>query len=241
MLNNDTDHAAALTAIGRVHSPFKEKFAVPRQPGIVTAARGRIELLGPYANPETVRGIEQFSHLWLLFQFHQTQAQGWTPLVRPPRLGGNKKIGVFATRSTFRPNAIGMSVVTLEGVQVSNNRAQLDIGGLDLVDGTPILDIKPYIPYSDALPEAVGGFAPAAPDTGMQVSFSPAATAAIARHGSDYPQLALLIEQVLQQDPRPAYKKNKPGRQEYGVRLYAFNVTWQVEGNHSLVTAITPA
>lgn len=234
-----TPDAPSLTPVGIIESPFKEKFAIPRQPGIVSAAKGRVVLQSPFDHPDTVRGIDQFSHLWLIFEFHQTKAQGWTRLVRPPRLGGNKKIGVFATRSTFRPNAIGMSVVKLDNVEIQGGKVALAISGMDLVDGTPILDIKPYIPYSDAIVDAEGGYAQESPETDMQVSFSTTATRVLQQHYQDYPQLTQLIEQLLLQDPRPAYKRNKPGQQHYGVKLYEFDVAWQVEGNHSLVTDIT--
>ena len=150
--------------IGTIDSPYKEKFAIPRQPGIVTAAQGQLRLTGTANNAELVRGLEQFSHIWLLFVFHGTQAQGWKPLVRPPRLGGNKKLGVLATRSTFRPNPIGMSVVKLDRIEQQNlahNKSQvtLHISGLDLLDGTPIIDIKPYVPYADIIEGAEGGYA----------------------------------------------------------------------------------
>ncbi|NQY65973.1 MAG: tRNA (N6-threonylcarbamoyladenosine(37)-N6)-methyltransferase TrmO [Alteromonadaceae bacterium] len=135
--------------IGKVHSPYKEKFAIPRQPGLASCAKGVIELIDQANNIDLVRGLEQFSHLWVLFIFHATQQQGWKPLVRPPRLGGNKKMGVLATRSTFRPNPIGMSVVKLDKVSVENNKVLIHISGLDLLDQTPVIDIKPYLAYSD--------------------------------------------------------------------------------------------
>jgi len=223
--------------IGFVQSPFKEKFAIPRQPRLASAALGIIRLCAPYNHPDTIRDIEQFSHLWIIFRFHQTAEQGWRPLVRPPRLGGNKKTGVFATRSTFRPNSIGMSAVKLERVIIENNQAALEVSGIDLLDGTPVLDIKPYIPYSDAI-DANGGFAESAPQVNMEIEFSEQAQLMIAKQ-SQYPALSQLIEQVLQQDPRPAYKRSTNQLQQYGVRLYDFNIKWQVSGCHTLVTEIT--
>jgi tRNA (adenine37-N6)-methyltransferase len=142
----------AFTPIGIVHSPFKEKFGVPRQPGIATAARATLELLPPYDREEALEGLSGFSHVWLVFVFHATAAQGWQPSVRPPRLGGNVRVGVFASRSMFRPNPIGLSVVELEGYGREDGRLVLHVKGADLIDGTPVLDIKPYIPTRTASP-----------------------------------------------------------------------------------------
>ena len=236
-LANSTSDQYSLTAIGYVESPFKEKFAIPRQPRLASAAKGIIKLVAPFNHPDAVRDIEQFSHLWLIFRFHQTAVQGWNPLVRPPRLGGNKKTGVFATRSTFRPNSIGMSAVKLERVIINQHQAQLEVSGIDLLDGTPILDIKPYIPYSDAI-AADAGFAAEPPATEMTIEFSDQVLAFITQQ-QQYPALLTLITQVLAQDPRPAYKKNSTEIQQYGVRLYDFNIQWQVSSNSTLVTAIT--
>jgi len=143
-----------VTPIGFVQSCFKEKFATPRQPGLADAAKGVIELIPPFNLPESVEGLEDCSHIWLQFVFHECMNQGWKPKVRPPRLGGNKKMGVFATRATHRPNALGLSVVKLDGIECTDDQVRLHISGLDLIDGTPILDIKPYIPYSDAIENA---------------------------------------------------------------------------------------
>lgn len=217
-----------LNPIGVVSSPYKEKFAIPRQPGLVNAAKGTIELLGLTNNADSVRELEQFSHLWLLFVFHGTQEQGWKPLVRPPRLGGNKKIGVLATRSTFRPNPIGMSVVKLDEIAISENKVTLYISGIDLLDKTPIIDIKPYIPYSDAIPNAYAGFAQEQPKKDLAVIFSIEAQQALAKLKCDLPELTLLIEQVLAQDPRPAYKQNKADEKIYGMNLHDINIQWKM-------------
>ena len=186
-----------------------------------------------------MRGIEEFSHLWLLFRFHETADKGYSPLVRPPRLGGNARKGVFATRATFRPNAIGMSAVELLGVNYQHGQLSLRLGGIDLLDGTPIIDIKPYLPYSDAMMDASAGFADTRPHTQMSVSFSEQAQSVI--DNSD-PALVLerFITQVLQQDPRPAYKKSQAGVQHYGMTLYDFNIRWQVDGEHNHVLEICP-
>jgi tRNA-Thr(GGU) m(6)t(6)A37 methyltransferase TsaA len=225
-------------AIGVIHSPYAQKFAVPRQPGLVRAARASIELVGAAAHPDSVRGLAQFSHLWVMFVFHQTQAQGWKPLVRPPRLGGNKKLGVFATRSTFRPNPIGLSVVELEAVRVDGERMFIDVIGGDWVDQTPVLDIKPYVPYADAISNAHGGFAQTSPAT-LPTVFSAEATAQIEVLSAKYPQLRLLIEQVLAQDPRPAYQNNSHDTDKtYGMTLYDVNIRWQVVNQQNHVISV---
>ncbi len=230
-------NAYQFNAIGFIQSPYKQKFAIPRQPGLIPEASGRLILTAPYADEAIVRGIEAFSHLWLVFVFHETADKGWSPLVRPPRLGGNAKKGVFATRATFRPNPIGLSVVKLDGVTREKGQLQLMISGLDLLDGTPILDIKPYLPYSDALPEANGGFADAAPHSTMTVSMSEQAIA-FCQQQQQYPHLYTFIEKVLKQDPRPPYKKQRAGAQHYGMTLYEYNIKWIVDGEHNHVTEI---
>jgi tRNA-Thr(GGU) m(6)t(6)A37 methyltransferase TsaA len=227
-MQEQPDNQITFNYIGRVNSPYKEKFAIPRQPGLVSAARGSITFLSTANNEELVRGIEQFSHLWLMFVFHGTQQQGWKPLVRPPRLGGNKKLGVLATRSTFRPNPIGMSVVKLENVEFSNKQVIINISGLDLLDQTPILDIKPYIPYSDNIDCAQAGFAQVEPEKLLNVIFSNQAKKDIMNHQKEHTDLSTFIEQVLSQDPRPAYKKKKIDEKIYGMSLYNLNILWKV-------------
>ncbi|MBY8222961.1 tRNA (N6-threonylcarbamoyladenosine(37)-N6)-methyltransferase TrmO [Vibrio fluvialis] len=222
--------------IAVIESPYKEKFAVPRQPRLVPSATARVKLLGESNCPEAVRGIEQFSHLWLLFLFDQNLQAGWKPTVRPPRLGGNERIGVLASRSTFRPNGIGMSAVELHGVSKQGDQIYLDLGSVDLVDGTPIIDIKPYIPYSDSIADAQGGYAEAEPEQ-AEVAFSAAALETLQRLPNGQVQQAVIGE-VLAQDPRPAYKKNKPDMKEYAVNLYDLNVKFMVNGNLVTVTAI---
>ncbi|RJG47625.1 tRNA (N6-threonylcarbamoyladenosine(37)-N6)-methyltransferase TrmO [Motilimonas pumila] len=226
-----------LDPIARVRSPYKEKFAIPRQPGLVTAAKGRIEFLAGYQNDEMLQGIEQFSHLWLIFVFHHTQEQGWKPSVRPPRLGGNAKMGVLASRSTFRPNPIGLSVVKLENVIRLDKDVSLEISGMDLVDGTPLLDIKPYLPYADSLPDAQAGYAQQEPDVELDVVFTQNAQAQLSAL-SGQAELQTLIEQVLAQDPRPAYRKGKPDAKQYGVKLAEFNVCFMVINSQCQVTDI---
>ncbi|MGB5855898.1 MAG: tRNA (N6-threonylcarbamoyladenosine(37)-N6)-methyltransferase TrmO [Oceanisphaera sp.] len=225
-----------LDTIGIIRSPYKEKFAVPRQPGLVSTATARLEMLAPYNEPSAFRGLAEFSHLWLMFVFHQTQDKGWNPTVRPPRLGGNERVGVFATRSTFRPNPLGLSVVRLLDMCKDGNKVWLELGGVDLVDGTPIVDIKPYLPWVDSVPGAHGGFAPTPPDLSMEVRFTPAAELACAR--SHIADLQLFITEVLMQDPRPAYKRKQEEWQQYGVRLYDYNVRFEVFGQLTRVLSI---
>jgi tRNA-Thr(GGU) m(6)t(6)A37 methyltransferase TsaA len=213
--------------IGIIHSPFKEKFGIPRQPGLVPEARGVLELLPPCNRPETVSGLEGYSHLWLQFVFHQALREEWQPTVRPPRLGGNRRVGVFASRAPFRPNPIGLSVVTLERVIADQTGVRLELSGIDLVDGTPVLDIKPYVPYVDSIPDARSGFAPAAPAPTLPVRFSEKAEQQL-RERPDGAELRTLIIRLLELDPRPAYQEEAAERL-YGFRLYDFDLRWRVE------------
>ena len=214
--------------IGVIRSPYKEKFAVPRQPGLVKSGGGELHLIAPYNQADAVRGLEAFSHLWLLFIFHQTMDGGWRPTVRPPRLGGNARMGVFATRSTFRPNPIGMSLVELKGIRCQGEQVILDLGSLDLVDGTPVVDIKPYLPFAESLPEAKASYAQQAPQATMSVSFTPELAERLPQLEQRYPHLRQFIVEVLAQDPRPAYRQQEEAGKEYAVWLFDFNVRWRV-------------
>ncbi|WP_196138771.1 tRNA (N6-threonylcarbamoyladenosine(37)-N6)-methyltransferase TrmO [Aliikangiella sp. G2MR2-5] len=225
--------------IGIIKSPFKQKFAIPRQPGLAPHAIGELVFSPPFDQIEMLAGLEDFSHLWISFVFHQTLEQGWSPRVRPPRLGGNKKVGVFATRSTFRPNPIGLSVVKLLKIEQTKNQLLLKLGGIDLLDGTPVLDIKPYIPYADSLSGASAGFANDKPPALMTVKFSAQAQSFCEQSKSEHPFLMELIDEVLAQDPRPAYRKNKKDEKEYAVQLYSLDIHWLVTDNTQiLVTSI---
>ena len=217
-----------ISQIGVIHSCYKGKFGVPRQPGLVPLAGGVIELSEEYAEAAAVRGLAQFSHIWVIFLFHQTLSVPWKPTVRPPRLGGNQRMGVFASRSPFRPNHLGLSVVALQRVETSQGRVCLHVNGLDVVDGTPVVDIKPYLPYVDAIPEAVGGYADQSPDEVLRVEFSPLAQQQCQDVSERYPQLENLIEQVLVLDPRPAYSEANDAQKVYGMKLYEFDVKWVV-------------
>ncbi|MFC1237325.1 tRNA (N6-threonylcarbamoyladenosine(37)-N6)-methyltransferase TrmO [Vibrio sp. F74] len=225
-----------LEPIGIIHTPYKEKFAVPRQPRLAPSATARIQLSGQSNSPEAVRGIEQFSHIWLLFMFDQNLHAGWTPTVRPPRLGGNERVGVFSSRSPFRPNGIGMSAVELKGVKQEEGQIWIELGSVDLVDGTPIIDIKPYIPYSDSVFDANGGFAQTEPKL-LKVVFSSLADQQIGFHANKE-QVRAVINEVLSQDPRPAYKKNQIDSKEYAANLFDLNVKFKVNDELVIVTAI---
>jgi len=214
--------------IGIIHSCFTEKFGIPRQPGLVPAARASLEMLPPYDRDEAFRGLKDFSHLWIVFVFHGIDARKWQPTVRPPRLGGNTRIGVFATRSGFRPNPIGMSSVVLESVRRDHGKMVLDLSGIDIMDQTPVLDIKPYLPYADIIPEAVGGFAVDPPRSSLSIEFTAQALQACTLLEQTYPGFCDLVDQVLRADPRPAYIDKRSAGTEFGVWLYDINVRWRV-------------
>ncbi|WP_263080298.1 tRNA (N6-threonylcarbamoyladenosine(37)-N6)-methyltransferase TrmO [Endozoicomonas sp. Mp262] len=221
--------------VGVIHSCYRQKFGIPRQPGIVTAAEAELELLPPYNQENLIRGIEGFSHIWVHFIFHQTMNEGWRPTIRPPRLGGKQRMGVFATRSTHRPNPIGMSVVELKGIRSGNGKVILELGAADLLDSTPVIDIKPYLPYADAIPKAMGGFAPL-PVTLAEVKFSEQARKKCETYQQRTGrQLITLIEQILGQDPRPAYLGETTHRR-HGTALWDINVVWESRGDYFLVT-----
>ncbi len=210
-----------VSPVGFVHSCFKEKFAIPRQPQLAPAARGVLELVAPYDQGDAVQGLEQVSHIWLLFVFHQALEDKPRLKVRPPRLGGNKSIGVFATRATHRPNGMGQSVVKLDKVEAG----RLFISGIDLLDGTPILDIKPYVPYADIIDSASNSMA-SAPPVLIPVHWTDSALQQAHSHALRLQEpLVALIEQCLAQDPRPAYQTPTAER-EYGAGFWDVDVRW---------------
>ena len=207
--------------IARIRTELPEKFGVPRQSGLVPQLRGRVIFEPEYRNPDAVRGLEDFSHIWLIWQFSQAVREGWSPTVRPPRLGGNRRMGVFATRSPFRPNNLGLSCVQLLGVEHTQEYGTvLRVGGADLMDGTPIFDIKPYIPYGDCKPEATGGFTDRTGDFLLQVEFPPAL---LEKLPEDKRQAAI---GVLSHDPRPTYQRS-PER-VYGLSFAGCNIRFTV-------------
>lgn len=211
----------SVSPIGFMRSCFKEKFAIPRQPQLAPAARGVLELVAPFDQGDAVQGLEQVSHVWLLFLFHQALEDKPRLKVRPPRLGGNQSMGVFATRATHRPNGIGQSVVKLDKVEAG----RLWLSGIDLLDGTPVLDVKPYVPYADVIADARNGMAAAAPEL-ILVQWGDAALAQAREHGVRLEEpLIELIEQCLAQDPRPAYQTPTPERR-YGAQFWDLDVRW---------------
>lgn len=220
--------------IAHIQSDFKEKFGIPRQSGLVRELRAQVVFEPEFRNPDALRGLEGFSHLWLIWQFSLAQRESWSPTVRPPRLGGNTRMGVFATRSPFRPNPIGLSCVRLERIfQDPSLGPMLEVSGADLLDGTPIYDIKPYLPYADCRPEALGGFAAAAPESDLKVCFPEALLARVPTEKRD----ALLG--VLAQDPRPSYHDD-PTR-SYGMRFAGLEIRFRVEAGVLTVLSLEQA
>ena len=221
----------SMTPIAHIHSDFAEKFGVPRQSGLVEELEADIVFEPAYQNPDALRGLEDFSHIWLIWVFDRAIRDTWSPTVRPPRLGGNTRMGVFATRSPYRPNPIGLSSVRLEKIRWEGPEGPaLYVAGADLMSGTPILDIKPYLAYTDSHPEASGGFS--AGEARLEVAVSNA-------------QLSLIPEEkrtgllaVLAQDPRPGYQKD-PGR-VYGMEFAGFTIRFTVSGVQLRVLQITP-
>lgn len=211
-----------MKVIGHIHTEFPTKFGIPRQSGIITSLQGTIVFEPEYRNPEAIRGLEEFSHLWLIWEFSEAKRDTWSPTVRPPRLGGNVRKGVFATRSPFRPNPIGLSSVKLERIEMDAKLGPvLHVSGADLMDGTPIFDIKPYIVYTDSHPDAVSGFAPQAADTLLQVDIPEELLNKIPEN-----QQESLIA-VLAHDPRPQYQDD-PER-VYGMAFSQYEVRFKVK------------
>ncbi len=218
--------------IARVRNDFPTKFGLPRQSGLVPQMLSTIVFEKEYRVPEALRGLEGFSHLWLIWGFHKAQKDGWSPTVRPPRLGGNTRMGVFATRSPFRPNPIGLSVVKLENiVRDSENGTVLVVSGADMMDGTPVYDIKPYIPYADCHPEAVGGFTQTTEKRRVDVVIPSGLTQMLPPEKMD------ALMGILREDPRPAYQED-PER-VYGFAYAGFNVRFRVSEGVLTVTDIT--
>ena len=219
--------------IARMHSDFSSKFGIPRQSGLVQQLESTIVFEPAYRNADALRGIEDFTHLWLIWQFSEAVRQDWSPTVRPPRLGGNTRMGVFATRSPFRPNNLGLSCVQLLGVEITPDVGTvLHVGGADLLDGTPIFDIKPYIPYADCHPEATGGFTDSAGDFLLSVDFPPNL---LNRLPAGKREAAAA---VLSHDPRPSYQRT-PGR-VYGLSFAGYDIRFTVEENHLQVLDVQP-
>ncbi|MCB1940439.1 MAG: tRNA (N6-threonylcarbamoyladenosine(37)-N6)-methyltransferase TrmO [Candidatus Accumulibacter sp.] len=224
---------AKFSPIGYLATPFRDRFGIPRQPRLAPHAHGQLRLVRPHDRPEAVRGLDAFSHVWLHFIFHRSAGR-WNPTVRPPRLGGNQRVGVFASRSPFRPNPLGLSLVELLTIDTRDG-VLLTFGGVDLLDGTPILDIKPYVPFVDCEPAARGGFV-AGPPPLLAVHFTARARAQLARHERRWPDLTLLLREVLAQDPRPAYADDPLRR--YGFRLYDLEIQWRCTAAGAIVEQV---
>ncbi len=214
-----------MRTIAHIQTDFKDKFGIPRQSGRVPSLLGRIVFEEEFRNPDALRGIDGFSHLWLIFDFSKAHREDWSPTVRPPRLGGNTRIGVFASRSPFRPNPIGLSVVKLEKVE----RGELIVSGVDLLDGTPIYDIKPYLPFADSIPDAVGGYADEFEDYRLSVEFPEDLLAILP---ADKRQAAI---DCLAQDPRPSYQEDE---RRYSMAFAGYDIRFFVKEHIVHVTEI---
>ena len=223
-----------LKIIARIRTDFPEKFGIPRQSGLVKGLMGRIVFEPAYRTPEAVRGMEGFSHLWLLWGFSKVTRTGWSATVAPPRLGGKKKMGVFATRSPYRPNPVGLSSVKLERVELDEHLgAVIWVSGIDMLDGTPIYDIKPYLPYSDCHPDAVGGFGQEALSHALRVEFPPSLLELVPQEHREN------IISILEQDPRTAYIHDET--REWGVTYGGVNVLFTVKDDLLTVRGVEPA
>ncbi|MCU0255057.1 MAG: tRNA (N6-threonylcarbamoyladenosine(37)-N6)-methyltransferase TrmO [Acidobacteria bacterium] len=232
-------HRIEISPVAFARTPFRERFGIPRQPGLVPEVPGRLVFLPPYDRPEAVEGLVVFSHVWLLFGFHANEEPNGTLTVRPPRLGGNRRVGVFASRSPYRPNRLGLSVVRLEGIDLTEPGPVLRLRGLDLLDGTPVYDVKPYVPYTDALPHATGGFAADAIPR-LPVRFAAAADAQLAAR-PDREEARAVIVAVLALDPRPGYRQGETeSRRALGMRLYDFDLRWRVAAGEVEVLELRP-
>lgn len=221
-----------LKIIGKIHTDFPEKFGIPRQSGLVKGAKGTIVFEPEYRSAEAFRGLEGYSHIWVIWGFSKAERSNWSATVKPPRLGGKKRMGVFATRSPFRPNPIGMSVVKLQEIIFDEkNGPVLKVSGVDMLDGTPVYDIKPYLPYADSYPEAAEGFAKEVFDHALTIDFPRELLEKVP------PEHRESLVEILQQDPRTAYIEDES--RIWGVAYAGFNVRFQVTGERLTVCSLT--
>lgn len=231
--------------IGFLQSCFKEKFGIPRQAGLNRYARAQIVFPNHPQMREALRGLEDFSHLWVIFGFHAAYHEGWKPLVRPPRLGGSKKIGVLATRSPHRPNPIGISAVKIENIQITPNSKtiEIEVSGGDFLEGSPVFDIKPYVPYADRIASAKTGWAqnPKSEQKKIRVAFSAQSRNKALALEKKYPNFRKLVCQLIRQDPRPAFKRKKDRNENFAVRLLHVDVHWRFQTNQCTITEILEA
>ena len=222
---------STFSVIARMHSDFDQKFGIPRQSGLVEELESTIVFEPEFRNPDALRGLEGFSHLWIVWEFSKARREGWSPTVRPPRLGGNQRLGVFATRSPFRPNPIGLSCVRLVGVEQTEEHGWvIRVAGADLLNGTPIYDIKPYLPYADCKPEAIGGFASAPKEATLTVHIPAEFVEKIPAEKLD------AVRGVLAQDPRPSYQDD-PER-VYGMGFGGMEIKFKVDGDNLTVCGV---
>ena len=222
---------STFTVIARMHSDFDQKFGIPRQSGLVEELESTIVFEPEFRNPDALRGLEGFSHLWIVWEFSKARREGWSPTVRPPRLGGNQRLGVFATRSPFRPNPIGLSCVKLVGVEQTEEHGWvIRVAGADLLNGTPIYDVKPYLPYADCKPEAIGGFASAPKEATLTVHIPEEFVEKIPAEKRE------AVRGVLAQDPRPSYQED-PER-VYGMSFGGMEVRFRVVEGCAVVVAV---
>lgn len=222
---------STFSVIARMHSDFDQKFGIPRQSGLVEELESTIVFEPEFRNPDALRGLEGFSHLWIVWEFSKARREGWSPTVRPPRLGGNQRLGVFATRSPFRPNPIGLSCVRLVGVEQTEEHGWvIRVAGADLLNGTPIYDIKPYLPYADCKPGAIGGFASAPKEATLTVHIPEEFVEKIPAEKLD------AVRGVLAQDPRPSYQDD-PER-VYGMGFGGMEIKFKVDGDNLTVCGV---
>lgn len=239
-MNRLNEKSWCFKTIGYVHSPCKEKFAVPRQSGLAPALFSTIEIIEPYDRDEAFKSLETFSHIWVLSIFHQVQREDWQATVRPPRLGGNDRVGVFASRSPFRPNPIALSVFKLHEIERKSGRLYLNVSGTDLVDGTPVVDIKPYIAYADQPLDVTSGYTETVDKPVLPVEFSADAQQQCQQIESEHQlNLSRLITELVSQDPRPAYRSEMV-QQSYGMRLYDYNIKFEVVNQTARIISILP-
>lgn len=217
--------------IAEIRNGFTDKFGIPRQSGLCESVKSKIVFENEYRVNEAFRGLEGFSHIWIIWQFSEAVREDWSPTVRPPRLGGNKRVGVFATRSPFRPNSLGLSCVKLDSIEYTENEGPvLHISGADLLDKTPIFDIKPYIPYADAKPDAIDGFLSSAPRKYLEVIFDD-----LSKENVD-PSLLESIREIVSEDPRPAYQ-NTPDR-IYKMSFSGYEIEFSVKDDTAHISRI---
>ena len=224
--------------IARIKSCYPDRFGIPRQAGLVPSAIAQIIFDNTEENRLSIRGIEEFSHLWIVFVFHRQNYKSWKPLVNPPRLGGNQSVGLYATRSPNRFNPIGMSAVRLSHVETTTDELRLHIRGGDFLDQTPVLDIKPYVPYSDSIPDADSAWA-TAPDSTLSVQWSDEASRFLETVTPQYPSLQSLVEETLLQDPRPGYERGKDGKPgaQWFMTILEYDLAWSVANNVVLINS----